>query len=319
MTSANTSKALRQRPFMTVDVFTAVPYRGAPLAVVLDGEGLSDTQMQDFACWTNLSETTFLLPPTAAGRAQGADYRLRIFTPVGELPFAGHPTLGSCHAWLAHGGTPQSEAQIVQECAKGLISIRRTDSSLAFAAPAMQALPLPASLPHIYTALGLDPAQVLDAALLDNGPQWLCLLLDSTDTVLSLEPDLPRLGALGYKIGVAALYQVDDATPLIGRACREAEAFSTGLRTGQGSDLPQQAQLEVRAFTLPGLEDPVTGSLNACLGQWLTEQGQLQTPYMANQGACLGRDGWISVQHDAEQQLWVGGDVVTCVQGSVLL
>jgi PhzF family phenazine biosynthesis protein len=311
--------AHRQRPFMTVDVFTAVPYRGAPLAVVLDGEGLSDAQMQDFARWTNLSETTFLLPPTAAGRAQGADYRVRIFTPVGELPFAGHPTLGSCHAWLAHGGKPQSDTLIVQECAQGLIPLRRAGSGLAFAAPSMQALPLPASLPHIYTALGLEPAQVLDAALLDNGPQWLCLLLDSTDTVLSLEPDLPRLGALGHKIGVAALYQDDDATPLIGRACREAQAFATGLRTGQGTALPQQARLEVRAFTLPGVEDPVTGSLNACLGQWLTEQGRLQTPYMANQGACLGRDGWISVQHDDEQRLWVGGDVVSCVQGSVLL
>lgn len=315
MTSANASNTLRQRPFMTVDVFTAVPYRGAPLAVVLDGEGLSDAQMQDFARWTQLSETTFLLPPTAAGRAQGADYRVRIFTPVGELPFAGHPTLGSCHAWLAHGGAPQSDARIVQECAKGLIALRRTGSGLAFAAPSMQALPLPASLPHIYTALGLEPAQVLDAALLDNGPQWLCLLLDSTDTVLSLEPDMARLNALGHKVGVAALYQDDDATPLIGRACREAEAFSTGLRTA----LPQQAQLEVRAFIPPGVEDPVTGSLNACLGQWLTAQGQLQTPYMANQGACLGRDGWISVRHDDEQRLWVGGDVVSCVQGSVLL
>ena len=319
MTFANASNTLRQRPFMTVDVFTAVPYRGAPLAVVLDGDGLSDAQMQDFARWTQLSETTFLLPPTPAGRAQGADYRVRIFTPVGELPFAGHPTLGSCHAWLAHGGAPQSDARIVQECAKGLIALRRTGSGLTFAAPSMQALPLPASLPHIYTALGLEPAQVLDAALLDNGPQWLCLLLDSTDTVLSLEPDMARLNALGHAVGVAALYQDDDATPLIGRACREAEAFSTGLRAGQGTALPQQAQLEVRAFIPPGVEDPVTGSLNACLGQWLTAQGQLQTPYMANQGACLGRDGWISVQHDDEQRLWVGGDVVSCVQGSVLL
>lgn len=322
MTSA-TSPALRQRPFMTVDVFTAIPYRGAPLAVVLDAEGLSDAQMQDFASWTQLSETTFLLPPTPAGRAQGADYRVRIFTPMGELPFAGHPTLGSCHAWLAHGGTPQSEAFIVQECAKGLIAIRRTHTStrsgLAFAAPSLQALPLPASLPHIYTALGLEPAQVLDAALLDNGPQWLCLLLDSTDTVLSLQPDMARLHALGCKIGVAALYREDDATPLIGRACREAEAFSTGLRAGLDSSLPRQAQLEVRAFIPPSVEDPVTGSLNACLGQWLTAQGRLQTPYMANQGACLGRDGWISVQHDDEGQLWVGGDVVSCVQGSVLL
>lgn len=307
--------APQQRPLMTVDVFTATHYKGNPVAVVLDAEGLDTAQMQAFARWTNLSETTFVLPPTAAGRAQGADYRVRIFTPAAEMPFAGHPTLGTCHAWLQHGGQPQTREQVVQECAKGLITIARGDHGLAFANPSTQALPLPANLHEIYATLGITTQQVMDAAYMDNGPHWLCLLLDSPDTVLSLEPDLARLKALGHKVGVAALYQVEDATPLIGRACREAEAFATGLRTG----MPQSAQLEVRAFSTTGVEDPVTGSLNGSLAQWLLTQGHVQAPYMANQGACVGRDGWIAITQDAQAQVWVGGHCVTCVQGTVLL
>ena len=307
---------LTTRPFMTVDVFTAEPYRGNPVAVVLDGQGLDEGQMQSFARWTNLSETTFVLPPTEAGRAQGADYRVRIFTPAAEMPFAGHPTLGTCHAWLAQGGTPQDPTRIVQECAKGLIPIQPSAAGLAFATPATRALPLPAHLHLIYEALDITNEQVLDAAYLDNGPHWLCLLLDSPDTVLGLEPDLARIKALGHKVGVAARYRADDATPLIGRACREAEAFATGLRA---APVAAQAQLEVRAFSTTGVEDPVTGSLNGSLADWLIAQGHLQAPYMANQGACVGRDGWVSVQQDAQQQLWIGGQTVTCVQGTVLL
>ncbi|MBF6632201.1 MAG: PhzF family phenazine biosynthesis protein [Comamonas sp.] len=301
---------------MTVDVFTAVPYQGNPVSVVLDATGLDTAQMQAFARWTNLSETTFVLPPSEAARAQGADYQVRIFTPVGEMPFAGHPTLGTCHAWLAHGGQPQAADRVVQECAKGLITIERSSNGLAFANPTTRALPLPAQLHKIYEAIGIHTEQVVDAAYLDNGPHWLCLLLDSTDTVLSLEPDLARIKALGHKVGVAALYDDADATPLIGRACREAEAFSTGLRARSAS---AQAQLEVRAFSTTGMEDPVTGSLNGCLAQWLIEQGHLNAPYIANQGACVGRDGWISLRQDAAQQLWVGGHVVLCVQGEVFL
>lgn len=308
--------ALRSRPFMTIDVFTATPYQGNPVAVVLDAEGLSAQQMQAFARWTNLSETTFVLPPTEAARAQGADYRVRIFTPVGEMPFAGHPTLGTCHAWLAHGGKPQSSECVVQECAKGLVTLQCDAHGLAFANPSTRALPLPANLHHVYEALGLNQDHVLDAALMDNGPQWLCLLLDSPDTVLALEPDLARLNALGHKVGVCARYSDDDATPLIGRACREAEAFATGLRA---APVASAAQLEVRAFTFPATEDPVTGSLNGCLGEWLTQQGHLDAPYLANQGACVGRDGWIAIRRDAQGQLWVGGQTVTCVQGSVQL
>ena len=304
-----------QRPFMTVDVFTATPYKGNPVAVVLDASGLDEAQMQAFARWTNLSETTFVLPPTAQGRAQGADYRVRIFTPAAEMPFAGHPTLGTCHAWLQHGGQPQSAHQVVQECAKGLIAIERSANGLAFATPNTRALPLPANLHEIYAALGITTDEVVDAAYLDNGPHWLCLLLNDTDTVLRLEPDLARLKALGHKVGVAGLYQADDAVPLIGRACREAQAFATGLR----STLPQSVQLEVRAFSTTGVEDPVTGSLNGSLAVWLTEQGHLSAPYMANQGACVGRDGWIAITQDALQQIWVGGQTVTCVQGTVTL
>lgn len=311
------STAARSRPFMTVDVFTAVPYKGNPVAVVLNASDLDAAQMQAFARWTNLSETTFVLPPSEAARAQGADYRVRIFTPAAEMPFAGHPTLGTCHAWLAHGGQPQHTDRIVQECAKGLITIERSAHGLAFANPATRALPLPANLHDIYDALGITTEQVMDATYLDNGPHWMCLLLDSPDTVLSLEPDLGRLKALGHKVGVAALYQEGDATPLIGRACREAEAFSTGLRAANA--MPAQAQLEIRAFSTTGVEDPVTGSLNGAAAQWLIDQGHLHAPYMANQGACVGRDGWVAITQDAQQQVWVGGQTVTCVQGSVTL
>ena len=311
-----TSAAPCQRPFMTVDVFTATAYQGNPVAVVLDGTGLSDAQMQAFARWTNLSETTFVLPPTEAARAQGADYRVRIFTPAAEMPFAGHPTLGTCHAWLQHGGEPQNPDHVVQECAKGLITITRSAHGLAFANPSTRAVPLPAELHKIYETLGITPAQVVDAAYMDNGPHWLCLLLDSPDTVLALQPDLARIKALGHKVGVAALYQADDASPLIGRACREAQAFATGLRAAAPTPA---AALEVRAFSTTGVEDPVTGSLNGCLAHWLLQQGHLQAPYFANQGACVGRDGWIAITQDAQQQVWVGGHAVTCVQGQVLL
>lgn len=304
------------RPFMTVDVFTATPYKGNPVSVVLDASGLDDAQMQAFARWTNLSETTFVLPPSEAARAQGADYRVRIFTPAAEMPFAGHPTLGTCHAWLAHGGQPQRTDCVIQECAKGLVTITRSEHGLAFANPSTQALPLPANLHEIYAALGITTEQVQDAAYLDNGPHWMCLLLDSPDTVLSLEPDLARIKALGHKVGVAAIYQDSDATPLIGRACREAEAFSTGLRAAPAT---AAAQLEIRAFSTTGVEDPVTGSLNGAAAQWLLSQGHLTAPYMANQGACVGRDGWVAITQDAAQQVWVGGHTVTCVQGNVQL
>ena len=306
---------MKQRPFKQVDVFSATPYLGNPLAVVLDGSGLDDEAMRRFARWTNLSETTFVLLPTDPS----ADYRLRIFTPGGELPFAGHPTLGSCHAWLQAGGQPQGDV-IVQQCEAGLMRIRREPATqrLAFAAPPLrQSAPDPALLAGVILALGIKPEQVLASQNLDNGPVWLTLLLDSVDTVLELTPDLGVLAGLKVDVGIAALYPAQAAPPLIARANREAQAFG---RTGAApvSDAPA---LEVRGFGVDmGVnEDPVTGSLNGSLAQWLIAEGHLPERYLASQGACLGRVGQIYVERDAQGQVWVGGDCVTCVDGQVLL
>ncbi len=303
----------QQRPFAQVDVFTATPYLGNPLAVVLDGAGLSDAQMQSFARWTNLSETTFVLPPTADAAAQGADYRVRIFTPGGELPFAGHPTLGTCHAWLEAGGTARAADRVVQQCGVGLVQIARDGARLAFAAPALQrSAPAQDHLARVVAALGLQPAQVLAAQLLDNGPQWLGLLLDSTQTVLNVQPDHAALKDLGQKVGLAAVEPAQDAPQLIARVNREARAFGTRTET---------PTVEVRAFASPlGVnEDPVTGSLNASLAQWLIAEGHAPTNYLAAQGVCLGRAGRIHIRQDAQGQVWVGGDAVTCISGMVAL
>lgn len=308
---------------MQVDVFTAQAYLGNALAVVLDGEGLSEDTMQRFACWTNLSETTFLLPPTEAT----ADYRVRIFTPGGELPFAGHPTLGSCHAWLEAGGQPQTLGRVVQQCAKGLVHIARevgagasgACSRLAFAAPALQrSTPAAAELAEVTAALCITPAQVLAAQSLDNGPLWFSLLLDSPATVLQLSPDHAQLARLGVKVGVAGIYPATDEgsdSILIRRANREAAAF--GARS-VGSAAPR---LEVRAFAAAtGInEDPVTGSLNASLAQWLIGDGLLPDNYTASQGLNIGRAGQVHVRRDAGGQVWIGGDSVTCIKGEMLL
>ncbi|GAB3487779.1 PhzF family phenazine biosynthesis protein [Curvibacter fontanus] len=304
-----------QRPYQQVDVFTATPYRGNPLAVVLDGSGLSEDEMQRFARWTNLSETTFVLPPTQAG----ADYRVRIYTPGGELPFAGHPTLGSCHAWLEAGGAPKDKDLIVQECAVGLVSIRRAGQHLAFAAPPLtRSTPAPELLAQVAQALGIQAQQILAAQVLVNGPSWLGLLLDSVDTVLALEPEHQRLRELGQKVGVAALTLDSGAVQLIARSSRETRAFAEHT-----ADAPQLAEpdLEVRAFAAPvGItEDPVTGSLNASLAQWLMAEGRLPARYVAAQGACLGRAGRVLLERDAQGQVWVGGQVQTCITGNVSL
>ena len=198
----------RTRPFQQVDVFTATPLCGNPLAVVLDGEDLTDAQMQAFAAWTQLSETTFVLPPTPEGRAGGADYRLRIFTSGGELPFAGHPTLGTAHAWLAAGGQPQTPDRLVQECGVGLVTLRQEAGHRAFAAPPLRrSAPEAGPLDGVLEALGLAPEEVLAAQHLDNGPHWLGLLLPDVETVLALEPDHAALKRLGVKVGVAARRQ----------------------------------------------------------------------------------------------------------------
>lgn len=300
------------RAFTQVDVFTDTPLLGNALAVVLEAEGLSDAQMQALAQWTNLSETAFVLPPTEAG----ADYRVRIFTPGGELPFAGHPTLGSCHAWLEADGQPQDPEFIVQQCAVGLVRIRRSGSRLAFAAPACRRSPIaPELLAQISDALGLQAGQLRASQSLDNGPVWLSLLLDAPETVLALQPDHGRLRELGVKVGVAAVYR-QTGPALIARANREA-------RASRSETVPANPEpdLEVRAFAAASgiLEDPVTGSLNASLAQWLMAEGLMHSSYLASQGSCLGRAGQVYVQRDAQGQVWVGGSSVSCIRGQLAL
>jgi len=314
---------MTSRLYKQVDVFTATPYQGNPLAVVLDGSGLDDETMQRFARWTNLSETAFLLPPTLPT----ADYRVRIFTPGGELPFAGHPTLGSCHAWLEAGGQPQTGDFIVQQCQAGLVNIRREPGSrrLAFAAPPLKrSAPGLALLTQVATALGISTTQILAAQQLDNGPLWLGLLLDSVETVLQLAPNHLALEKLGMEIGVAAVYPPEETPPLIARANREARAFDTLQPV---IDVPAQSpNLEVRAFAICiGIsEDPVTGSLNASLAQWLIADGYLPDRYLASQGVCLGRAGQVHIDHERAVsnslgQVWVGGESLTCIDGQVML
>jgi PhzF family phenazine biosynthesis protein len=276
------------RPFAQVDVFTDIPYRGNPVAVVLDGDGLGDDEMQRFANWTNLSETTFVLPPQAAG----ADYRVRIFTGARELPFAGHPTLGTCHAWLEAGGTPRRAGEIVQECPGGLVTVRQSDSGLAFAAPPrLREGPVDEPLAQrIAGVLRISRSDIVDLQWADNGPGWVAVLLASADAVLALRP-----GDVGdLDVGVAGLYPPGSPEALEVRAL-----FSKGDGTSA--------------------EDPVTGSLNASLAQWLIATGRVSAPYVASQGTVLGRRGRVHVSGDSDGQVWVGGATITCVSGSVAL
>ena len=340
---------MKSRHFKQVDVFTATPYYGNPLAVVLDGTGLGTEEMQRFAQWTHLSETTFVLPPSDAAKAAGADYRVRIFTPGGELPFAGHPTLGTCHAWLQAGGQPQNSGrisqssqiiQIIQECGVGLVHIRCDGARLAFAAPPLKrSAPSPVLLAQVAGALGLKASQIVASQLLDNGPVWLGLLLDCQQTVLQLAPNHLELKNLGQKVGVASVQRALEATVLIARSNREAKAFGaragwspTGVpgsgdptnnasNTADNTEESDTLALEVRAFAAPiGVnEDPVTGSLNASLAQWLIAEGHVQQRYIAAQGACLGRAGRVHIERDADGQVWVGGESVTCIDGTVML
>jgi PhzF family phenazine biosynthesis protein len=271
------------RPFRQVDVFTTTAFRGNPVAVVLDGSDLTTEQMQRVAHWTNLSETTFVLPPTDPA----ADYRVRIFTAVVELPFAGHPTLGTCHAWLENGGSPSKAGSVVQQCAAGLVPVRRTGDGLAFAAPPLlRSGPVEdADLAHIVDVLGLAAADVVDAQWVDNGPGWVAVLLADADAVLAVRP-----GLVDLDIGVVGPYPAGSA-----------EAF------------------EVRAFTpKDGMtdEDPVTGSLNASLAEWLLRTGRAEAPYVASQGAARGRAGRVHITRD-DGEIWVGGGTVTCVTGEI--
>jgi PhzF family phenazine biosynthesis protein len=305
------------RAYQQVDVFTDTAFLGNPLAVVLDGEGLSAAQMQAFAAWTQLSETTFVLPPTPEGAAGGADYRVRIFTPGAELPFAGHPTLGTAHAWLSAGGKPRQAGVLVQECGVGLVSLKQLGERWAFAAPPLNRQAISdEELPPVLAALGLDASEVMAAQHLNNGPHWLGLLVSDVETVLALDPDHAALKKLGTKVGVAAKRQAPEGG-LIRRANREARAF-TASRTRIAND---PTDLEVRAFAAPvGIaEDPVTGSLNASLAQWLIAEGHLPATYSARQGTAIGRAGQVLLSQDGQGQVWVGGDVVGCIQGTVNL
>jgi PhzF family phenazine biosynthesis protein len=271
--------------FRQVDVFTSEPLRGNPVAVVHDADGLDDAAMQRFAHWTNLSETTFLLTP----ESPEADYRVRIFTPSEELPFAGHPTLGTCHAWLEAGGRSRDPEVVVQECRVGLVPVRRTAAGLAFAAPALlRSGPVDDALvEHLVEVLGIDPAAVVDAAWVDNGPGWVGVLLGSAEEVLALRPQ-----GVDLDIGVVGAHPEGST-----------EAF------------------EVRAFFMVGdsvIEDPVTGSLNAGLAQWLLGSGRATAPYVASQGTVLGRRGRVHVTQD-ETGVWVGGGTLTVLCGEVSL
>jgi len=323
-----------QRPFKQVDVFTATPYLGNALAVVLDGSELTNAQMQNFARWTNLSETTFLLPPSPQALAAGADYQVRIFAPGYEMPFAGHPTLGSCHAWLEAGGLPRDPARVVQQCKADLVAITRTPNAaspggqrLAFAAPPLvRRAPTPEAGAALAGALGLQQRQILAAQHLCNGPQHFGFLVDDAATLLALEPDLaalarlmPQIGITG--VGLAAVASSDAAPGLIGRSNREARAFDT-----RGSHAPlntlDEPTVEVRFFFITGpqvTEDPVTGSFNASLAQWLIAEGHAPSSYTAAQGSRLGVQGRVHIVQDASAQVWVGGDAVTCVDGKVLV
>jgi len=312
---------MKSRAFQQVDVFTDTAFLGNPLAVVLDGEGLSDVQMQAFAAWTQLSETTFVLPPTPDGAAGGADYRVRIFTPGAELPFAGHPTLGTAHAWLNAGHHPRQSGQLVQECGVGLVTLKQLSERWAFEAPPLKRSDISAEdLAPVLAALGLKASEIMATQNLNNGPHWLGLLVQDVPTVLALTPDHAALKKLGTKVGVAAKRQVPEASEahgLIRRANREAQAFVVS-NTRIANDPPD---LEVRAFAAPVgiIEDPVTGSLNASLAQWLMADGHMPSRYTARQGTVLGRAGQVFLSQDPQGQVWVGGDVVCCIQGSVSL
>ena len=280
---------VRAHPVRIVDVFSAVPFRGNALAVIHDADDLSDTEMATIARWTNLSETTFLCAP---GTAE-ADYRVRIFTTGGELPFAGHPTLGSAHSWLEAGGTPRREPVVVQECGAGLVPVSRGEV-LAFAAP-----PLVRSGPvaqedadRVLRLLRLGRDDVIDLAWTDNGPGWISVELPSAEAVLDIVPD--TTAAAGLAVGVVGRYAVEE-------------------------EAPDGALVEVRAFYDDGaglFEDPVTGSLNAGIAQWLIGAGRLPQRYRAAQGSRIGRSGRIDIEA-RDGAVWVGGEVVTRIVGEI--
>jgi len=281
---------MTRRRFSQLDVFASGPYTGNPLACVVDAEGLSAQEMHRFTRWANLSESSFLLEPTVAE----ADYRVRIFTPGQELPFAGHPTIGSCQAWLNAGGRPKASGRIVQECGSGLVQLKMSGDRIAFAAP-----PLIRGgdvdekfIAEMADVLGIDRAEVVDAQWGDNGPGWVVLMLSDASAVLEL--DVPTGPAADLDLGVVGKYP-------------------------EGSG--EQCAVEIRAFfshgTGPIHEDPVTGSLNASVAQWLLGTGRLTSPYVASQGTAMGRRGRIYVDQDGAGEIWVGGVATASIAGEI--
>lgn len=301
--TANYGGRMSTHEFSQVDVFAPGPLTGNPLAVVHDADQLTDQQMAAFARWTNLSETTFLLRPTLPG----ADYRVRIFTGGGELPFAGHPTLGSAHAWLERGGEPAAGQRLVQECGLGLIEVRRDRQRLdqiavaqvvpeaevlAFRAPELvRSGPADTvTLTQTLAALGVSAHDVVASNWVDNGPGWIGIVLRSADAVLALRPNHAAMGEL--KIGVIGVHDAD------GPADYEVRAFAPGLSV---------------------TEDPVTGSLNAGLAVWLTRAGLVPPNYTVRQGTALGRRGDVRISTDSDGAIWVGGECRTLIRGTVTL
>jgi PhzF family phenazine biosynthesis protein len=272
------------RRFAQVDVFTSTQYRGNPLAVVLDGDGLSGAAMQEFANWTNLSETTFVLRT----ESPDADYRVRIFAPGIELPFAGHPTLGTCHAWLSSGGVPARDEEIAQECGAGLIRVRRDGERLTFAAPPLRPDEQVGTdlADQVSAQLNIDRSAIVDILKAGHGATQVAVLLDSAEAVLAVRP-----GRVSGDLGVVGLYPPGSA-----------------------------AAYEVRAFFVKDgltVEDPVTGSVNAMLAQWLIGSGRVRPPYVAWQGTAIGRQGRVHVTSDSDDTIWIGGGTVTCITGTV--
>lgn len=280
-----------RRRFQQIDVFGAQPFNGNPLAVVLDATGLSTDAMQQITRWMNLSETAFLLPPDN----ESADYRVRIFTPDQELPFAGHPTLGSCQAWLNDGGEPRQPDRIVQECAAGLVTLRYNDDGLAFAAPPLlRSGPVEADfVAQLADILCIRREQIVDTQWADNGPGWVAVLLEDAAAVLAVEADFSRYGGAGrLNIGLVGAY------PAAAECAFEVRALSSDERGGMW-------------------EDPVTGSLNASLAQWLLASGRATAPYVASQGTRLGRQGRPRIDQDADGIIWVGGSTRSCIAGEI--
>jgi len=310
--------APKARPFMQVDVFLSAttPLSGNPVAVVFASEDLSTEQMQKFASWTNLSETTFLLPPTDPAKA---DYKLRIFTVARELPFAGHPTLGSCRAWLQSGGKPKKSGEVVQECGVGLVTIKSDESTgrLSFAAPEniREGDISSSDLENMCQAMGIQTSDVLASRWVDNGPGWAGLILKSAEDVLAIKTNnISQAGSINW--GVVGAYS---------KAQKFIESGLKGERSSPESEDDGTPHFELRAFCPDEgfVEDPVTGSLNAGVAKWFISTGLAPQRYIASQGTCLGRSGRIYLSADEELaangNVWVGGDTRVCIEGTVLL